>query len=53
MSGKKAKALRKIVYGNDFSFRTRNYKIGSNGASVSTGKRREYQSLKKIIRCTP
>lgn len=47
MNGKKAKQLRKKVYGNDFSPKHREYKRLINGAIVNTGKRDEYQNLKR------
>lgn len=51
MSGKKAKALRKQVYGNEFSFRVREYmKNTKTGTIFCIGKRKEYQSLKRRYR---
>lgn len=48
MRGKKAKALRKQVYGSEFSFRVRKYvKDAKTGTIFCIDKRKEYQSLKK------
>lgn len=46
MRGKKAKQLRKKVYG-DFSIREKVYKISENGQRVCIGKRATYLKLKK------
>lgn len=47
MRGKKAKTLRRQIYGKNFSFRVREYIKDNNGAIVCIGKRHEYQALKK------
>ena len=48
MKGKKAKALRKQVYGDEFSFRVRKYmKNTKTGTIFCVGKRKKYQSLKR------
>ena len=48
MKGKKAKALRKQVYGDKFSFRVRKYmKNTKTGTIFCVGKRKKYQSLKR------
>lgn len=48
MRNKKSKALRKQVYGSEFSFRVREYMRNTKtGTIFCTGKRKEYQSLKR------
>ena len=48
MRGKKAKALRKQIYGSEFSFRVREYmRNEKTGTIFCVGKRKEYQSLKR------
>lgn len=48
MNGKKAKKLRKRIYGNTFSHRERHYAVLTNGQVVDTGRRRVYQALKQV-----
>lgn len=45
MSGKRAKEIRRKVYG-DYSIRVRHYYRFSNGQIVSGGRRKEYQNAK-------
>ncbi|MFA5760053.1 MAG: hypothetical protein WC942_11975 [Clostridia bacterium] len=47
MNNKRARQLRKEVYGKEFSPRARSYKITFRGVIVADEKRREYQQLKK------
>jgi hypothetical protein len=47
MRGKKAKALRKKVYGEDYSQRERQYIVDSKGSVRNTGRRKAYQEAKK------
>ena len=48
MNGKKAKKIRKVVYGKDGSTRDRHYKVNERtGAVEDVGKRGEYQRTKK------
>jgi hypothetical protein len=46
MRGKKAKTIRKMVYG-DFSLKERKYsRIQASGTIVNTGRRHEYRMIK-------
>jgi hypothetical protein len=47
MRQSKVKKIRKIVYGDEFSFRFRKYYKKPNGQIVADEKRRRYQLLKK------
>ncbi len=48
MNAKKAKKLRKEIYGKDGATRDRDYKINQRtGQLVDVGKRAEYQQKKK------
>ena len=48
MNAKKAKKLRKEIYGKDGSSRDRDYKIDQRtGQLVDAGKRKQYQEAKK------
>lgn len=46
MNGKKAKRIRKAVYGN-FSSRVREYTRNDKGMIINVGKRAEYLAAKK------
>lgn len=49
MNEKKAKRIRKIIYGKDGSFKVRVYKINEKTGEVTdVGKRGEYQKAKKV-----
>ena len=48
MNGKRARQIRKMVYGTDFSTRFRKYMRSKlNGAIVADEKRQRYQKIKK------
>lgn len=47
MNQRKVKSLRKKVYGKDFSQRERIYEVDEKGQVICTGRRRQYQELKK------
>jgi hypothetical protein len=49
MRGKKARALRKKVYGEDYSPRERRYIVDSRGALRNTGRRKAYQANKRRL----
>jgi hypothetical protein len=50
MNGKKAKVLRKKIYGDDFSFRYRKYfRVTKSGQCIADEKRRAYQQEKMIF----
>lgn len=46
MRGKKAKRLRRVVYGKEYSSRFRRYGRLASGQVVSDERRRAYQALK-------
>jgi len=48
MRGKKAKELRRKVYG-DFSIREKMYKVAPGGQRVCVGRRGEYLKAKKFM----
>lgn len=48
MNGKKAKSIRRLIYG-DFSHRKRKYYVDENGVIRNTGNRKEYLEAKKNI----
>ncbi len=48
MNGKKAKALRKQIYG-DRSFRARTYHVDKNGTIHADAYRKMYQNMKKTF----
>jgi hypothetical protein len=51
MRGTKAKKIRKIVYGNEYSPRHRKYwRHEITGQIISDDRRREYQKTKKDMR---
>jgi hypothetical protein len=51
MNAKKAKKIRKAIFGKDGSCRTRDYKVNERtGTIVDVGKRGEYQQAKKGIK---
>ena len=46
MRGKKAKQIRRLIYG-DYSYRLKRYRTKDNGQIVSIGHRSAYQKAKK------
>lgn len=48
MRGKKAKQIRKKVYG-DFSFRLRDYRTDNDGVITANPRRQAYQNAKKVF----
>ena len=49
MNGKKAKALRRVIYGEEFSPRLREYERTPAGTIRNVGLRREYQRVKRAL----
>ena len=47
MSGRRARALRKKVYGVDFSPRERRYNVSHRGERLADSFRQRYQQVKK------
>jgi len=47
MNGKKAKEIRRLVYGDSFSPRHRKYRKLKSGMIVADDKRQRYQAIKK------
>lgn len=47
MNGKRAKAIRREVYGDDYSPKFRQYKAGRGLARIADPRRQAYQKAKK------
>ena len=50
MNGKRAKQIRRLVYGENFSPRFRKYSRTKTGSIVADEKRQRYQQIKKNIK---
>lgn len=53
MNGRKAKEIRRKIYGTAFSTRQRGYVMLESGAIVATGRRRMYLDAKKRQKLKP